>query len=1676
MLSLSPGGMSAAHAAKYFSQEDYYLQGGEPSQWLGKGSEALGLEGQISEQEFRKLVEGKAPDGAQLVAPKITWDQGGRQVETHRAGNDLTFSAPKSVSVGYAAGNRELKEIWDQAVVNTMKHVEAHYSNYRTPDGVMTSGNIVAAKFDHVTSRALDPEVHSHVFLVNMTLVRGGGWKANEPKNIYTDKIPLGMLARQEAIYLYQQAGYETYFTERQRLFFEIRGVRDEELETFSKRSAAIAARVAKWKEEKRFSGVSDSVLKQMAALDTRDPKREVTREDVRREWDRGFESAGTTAQEVRERILAARHLPGVELPGAATEPDKDAGKRSWQVLKPGTEEWSNENAGFVEVLLERRRKEYLYGDTAGTLSNDQLRDYAKDGNPTAQPEIDRRYINEAYLDFEAWSTPSEIQSIGETIEGLEGLREAVMRHNEFLDLKTAGQEENAAKALVLYEPSGSTRKRIEFLRRVDARIKELNSSLVEVDQPLRLLAPGNYPKTLATVIHHTKVPTLKKQSGYEAAKRGGDINAARDVVDALVKRNLLDGIKGQVPANRAIYVVPVVQKEGSHLNMLPVAYAEKLAEYLGGEVWTKIHKLSGTHNTGASLVQRMHNKQLFRGELPPEGSVVIVADDAFTVGGTLTALIDHLEQGGNRPLFATTLATGRYGEKLAPTRELINGLLEKTGIDQHHFKQEFGYAPLPLTGAEIRAYLQNGARGIAGARARFPAGGTGKSFGHPETQAPHLESYQEWNDPPPGSSSGAVVKLAGAFLNDKEAAFDRAELLKTAAQISGGKHSLDELNAAIDSKSGRANGIHRMGRETHGWQAGKVFYTTREMQELEARNLNTLKNLPPFQSVTSRAEVEAYLAGRAKERPVPGALHQAAYQAGLDRPGRLFLSDGQRSHVLNELAGSGGFAITQGDPGTGKTFAGEMVEHYNQDVLQPSGRRHLTLNVAYTSKAALEMSRTSGKPAYTVDAFLNRWQRGKIREDISAQQAPNGLQVIIKADEASFIGGRQAEHLLQALREIRREGVEAKLLEIGDSKQMQSIQASPFFLHASELARQGAGDYAQLKEIRRQRNPALRQVAEILNREGSPAPEYDLEGENRKPKPLDARQQLGANAQEALTLLEKQGRVREIPERQELVRAAVCRYIEEASKPSPDPPRAAAGEKQSVILVTPLNLDRQELNDRIRKAREEAGELGPGASFAVYSQVRQGVTSSGYRPGMALVFNGERGRDGKMRAVPGTYLNQQGEIQSVNPEANTVTVRLGIAGEKSDLRKAESCAVASPTGERGAQAARNLTRTFDATALAGKTTLYLREQREFAEGDRVIFKKSTEGKSVQSTEGKGAKVSNNEMGEIEQLLPSGTHTAALIRLEDGRRINLQLDRFGPQHIDHGYAVTIYGAQGGTVDQVLPFHYVKPGMENDQKHFEKLTGVKISTAQFRQWDAGLSETEKHYQATVKLGGHSGEMSFLMVRDRNTDREQKGVAIAFQDGPALVADQETRENMREAGMYWSKEARVWISAVTNERAMGLTDRHPLKDPAYLARLTREFAPEPGKRQESSGRLEAGSVERNHQTEIDSAAESARFGRASYNNLNVALTRSRYEVELYTNSLTGLKRAVLSVDQKTSTVGKDLTARVNRFSKCLRSGREDLERAALAIKRPEPKPKLMPAVKPVFKADPGLELKR
>lgn len=296
MLSVSRS-MAADSASSYFCKGDYYFQDNGSSMWLGNGAKILGLSGKVDKTDFQTIANGCHPvSREQLIASKITKDENGQKIENHRAGNDLTFSAPKAISIAYAAGVEDVKAAHDKAVQAVIRHIQEHYSQYRSPSGIQHADNLIAAKFDHITSRALDPQLHSHIFLINAVLTHEGDWKANETLNIFKDQKKLGLLYRQELANQLKILGYQIDYSDRKQMLYDIKGVDQANMDLFSKRRAAIEKQVAEWKNCNKFPDATDARLFEMANLNTRAAKdSSLTKNDIQTIWDKGFEEAGSS-------------------------------------------------------------------------------------------------------------------------------------------------------------------------------------------------------------------------------------------------------------------------------------------------------------------------------------------------------------------------------------------------------------------------------------------------------------------------------------------------------------------------------------------------------------------------------------------------------------------------------------------------------------------------------------------------------------------------------------------------------------------------------------------------------------------------------------------------------------------------------------------------------------------------------------------------------------------------------------------------------------------------------------------------------------------------------------------------------------------------------------------------------------------------------------------------------------------------------------------------------------------------------------------------------------------------------------------------------------------------------------------------------------------------------------
>lgn len=301
---------SSAQASSYYEADDYYAEGGlSPSEWQGKGAEELGLSGDVDRDAFRELLDGKVA-GQQLGTVRDG------QLE-HRPGWDVTLSAPKSVSImAEVAGDRRLIEAHGQAVKTALAHVEAHMAATRVRHGGSVTreatGNLIVASFQHGTSRAQDPQLHTHNVIMNATQGEDGSWRSLEPRAIYQLQKQIGAIYRQELALKVRELGYEV--DPGKDSMFEIKGVSADVMAAFSTRSAEIEAALGERGTTREEASAAE---KQVAALDTRQAKVAADHGALVADWRATADRAGFDA-EARLALVREAEAPaanGLHLP-----------------------------------------------------------------------------------------------------------------------------------------------------------------------------------------------------------------------------------------------------------------------------------------------------------------------------------------------------------------------------------------------------------------------------------------------------------------------------------------------------------------------------------------------------------------------------------------------------------------------------------------------------------------------------------------------------------------------------------------------------------------------------------------------------------------------------------------------------------------------------------------------------------------------------------------------------------------------------------------------------------------------------------------------------------------------------------------------------------------------------------------------------------------------------------------------------------------------------------------------------------------------------------------------------------------------------------------------------------------------------------------------------------------
>jgi hypothetical protein len=309
-------------------REDYYLRGGTATGvWRGSGAAELGLEGTVTAEGLVRLFDGQHP---------ATGEQLGRSLRRDGvAAWDVTFSADKSVSLLWALGDdetrRQVVAAFDEATSQALGYLESVASATRgaakTPfldnngapvlneNGTprchvetwpIATAGYVAASFTEFTSRADDPQLHTHVVVANKVQGTDAIWRSIDGRLLFRYQLAAGYL--HEAVLrreLTQRLGVRWQPVHHG--MADIAGFTRIQIETFSTRRSQLE----QWRQDQ---GLPDTAAaRQVAVLATRAPKADHPLETLEVEWRRRAAEVGLTPERLTRLISDRREVSPVD-------------------------------------------------------------------------------------------------------------------------------------------------------------------------------------------------------------------------------------------------------------------------------------------------------------------------------------------------------------------------------------------------------------------------------------------------------------------------------------------------------------------------------------------------------------------------------------------------------------------------------------------------------------------------------------------------------------------------------------------------------------------------------------------------------------------------------------------------------------------------------------------------------------------------------------------------------------------------------------------------------------------------------------------------------------------------------------------------------------------------------------------------------------------------------------------------------------------------------------------------------------------------------------------------------------------------------------------------------------------------------------------------------------------
>ncbi|MEM7630060.1 MAG: MobF family relaxase [Planctomycetota bacterium] len=280
---------NTTEAIRYYTQclatADYYLDRFEiPGSWGGRAAQQLGLEGDVEQRAFARLCRNTHPGTGERLTPRTREDR--------TVGYDLTFHAPKGVSLLYAltedpdilgAMQRAVRETMAELETNTQTRVRLGGKSEDRP-----TANLAWAEFTHCTGRPVegepDPQLHMHCYVFNATHDPvEDRWKAAQFRDVVRDHPYFQAVFHTRLATYLSSLGYPVARTQESWDFFAIdRGLVDK----FSRRTAEI-------EQAARRLGITDPTDKAALGARTRATKdKSLSPDELQARWQQRLDPA----------------------------------------------------------------------------------------------------------------------------------------------------------------------------------------------------------------------------------------------------------------------------------------------------------------------------------------------------------------------------------------------------------------------------------------------------------------------------------------------------------------------------------------------------------------------------------------------------------------------------------------------------------------------------------------------------------------------------------------------------------------------------------------------------------------------------------------------------------------------------------------------------------------------------------------------------------------------------------------------------------------------------------------------------------------------------------------------------------------------------------------------------------------------------------------------------------------------------------------------------------------------------------------------------------------------------------------------------------------------------------------------------------------------------------------